>query len=121
MWNKRGYSDGKRRVSTQEKKLDEGGFLKLVIYFKFFGSCFSRNIGLQEKEKYWMSRALKTFGAIKMMFRVRSVSLGVKREFLYEREVLSLVTYAAETLGMRMDERYRLDILERNIHGICAE
>ena len=43
-----------------------------------------------------VGEVLEAFGASKIMFNVRSVSLGVKRK-LYERMVLPTVTYGAET------------------------
>lgn len=54
---------------------------------------------------------MKAFGAIKTMFNVRSVYLGVNMEFT-ERELVPTVTNVSETWGMRMDERQTLDVLK---------
>ena len=42
-----------------------------------------------------VAEGLKTFGAMKSMFNVRSVSLSVKRQ-LYEKVVMPTGTYRAE-------------------------
>ena len=64
--------------------------------------------------------ALKTFVAMSMMFNIRSVSLGVKRDF-YEGGVVATVTYAVETWGMRMDERHKLNFMKtRSLLSMCG-
>ena len=52
---------------------------------------------------------LKIFGAMKMMFNIRSAGSGVKRN-LYERVVVPTLMYAAETYGLRLNERHKLDV-----------
>ena len=48
--------------------------------FHSLGSCFSKDGGPQEYVKMRLGERLKTFGAMKMMFGVRSGRLGVRRE-----------------------------------------
>ena len=50
-----------------------------------------------------VGETLTIFDAMKMMFNVRSISLGVKAA-LYERVVVPTVTFGAEMWGMRMDD-----------------
>merc|ERR1712121_444092 len=63
----------------------------------------------------------KTFAAMKSMWKCRSVSLNVKKE-LYERIVVTTVTYGSETWDMRREERNKLDVSEmqclRNMCGV---
>ena len=47
---------------------------------------------------------------MKMIFNIISVDLSVERE-LYGSVVVPMVTYAAETLGMRMDVSHELDVM----------
>ena len=69
--------------------------------------------------KIRVREGLKAFGITKMMFNVRSVSLGEKRK-LYERALAPTVTYAAETWGMRWMRDY-LDVLEiKYLRSICG-
>ena len=57
--------------------------------------------------------------AFKLMFKVKSVSLGVKKE-LYESLLVSTVAYGVETLGMMKDERHKLGDLEiKCIRSTC--
>ena len=51
-----------------------------------------------------VGEGLKPFGLMEMIFNVKNVSLGVKRE-LYERVVRQTVTYGAETWVTRIEER----------------
>ena len=50
--------------------------MEVVKSFKYLGSCFRKNEGLQEDVEMSVDVELKTFGAMKMMFNVRNVSLG---------------------------------------------
>ena len=54
---------------------------------------------------------LKIFGAMKIRFIVRNMSLGVKRE-LYERVVCLTVSYGAQTWCMKIDERHKLGVMD---------
>ena len=48
---------------------------------------------------------------MKIMFYVRSVSLGVMCK-LYEKQVFSRVTYGVGTWDSMLDERHRLDVMD---------
>ena len=58
-----------------------------------------------------VGEGLKIFGAMKIMFNPRSVSLGVKRKF-FERLQVSPIMYGVETWGVRMDEKHKTVIME---------
>ena len=60
---------------------------------------------------------LKTFGAMKTMFNVRSVYSGANMEF-YESELVPTVTYGSEPWGMSLDERLTLDAIK---NYMCME
>ena len=55
-------------------------------------------------------RIFKPFSAKKKVFNVSSVSLDVTKEF-YERVVVPTKTCAAETWGMRIDEKHNEDVM----------
>ena len=52
---------------------------------------------------------IKIIDAMKMMFDVRRLSLGLKRK-LFERVVVPRLPFGTETLGVRMDERHERGI-----------
>lgn len=58
-----------------------------------------------------VGEGLETFGAMKMLYNVMIVGLGVKRKFY--KVVVATVIYGAETLGMRIriDERREPDVM----------
>ena len=58
-----------------------------------------------------MGERQKTFGTMKMMSIVGSVSLGVKKE-LYETVALPQVTCGMDTGGMKLDERHVIDAMD---------
>lgn len=70
-------------------------------YFKQLQSCFSRVGGPLE-----VVEARKNLWRSKTMFIVRSVCFGAKSE-LYERVLVSAVTFGAETWAMRIDRTQR--------------
>ena len=79
--------------------------MEVVNTFKFLGICFTVDRGAQQDMEKRVGEGVSTFGAVKMMFNVRSVSLGVKRE-VHGRVVVPTVTYGTETCGMRMDKKH---------------
>ena len=67
-----------------------------------------------------VGEGLKIFGGMKMMFIVRSVSLGMKKE-LYKRMVKSTVTYEVETWGLKMEEICKLNFIETKcLRSMCT-
>ena len=85
--------------------------MEVVSSFKYLGSCFSKDEGPHEDVKMTVGEGLKTFGALNMMFTVRSVSFGAKRQ-LYERVVVPTVPYGAVPFDMVMNETDKLDVME---------
>ena len=66
-----------------------------VRFFQVIGWSFSEIGGPQDDMKKRKGWGLKNFDALKIMFNVRSVSFGAKREF-YERVAVPTVTFGAE-------------------------
>ena len=111
---------GGERVQPQVEVLMNVETLEVVTSFKYLESCFNKDGALQEDVKMRVGEGLETFGVIKM-FNIRSVSLGVKREY-YERVVVSTVTYETESWGMHeVPERRKLDVMEMKCYGVSAE
>ena len=52
-----------------------GKIVKVLSYFKYSGSCFSKTGGQQEDVKMKEGEGLKTFGAMKMMLMVGSFEM----------------------------------------------
>ena len=52
---------------------------KAVISFNYFESCFSMDGGPQYDVEMRVNEGLTVFGAMKMVFKVMSLSLSVKR------------------------------------------
>ena len=70
------------RVTPYVVEMNEE-IMEVVSPLMYLESCFSKDGRSQEDIKMRVGEAPKTFGALKMPFKVRSVSSGVKRE-LYE-------------------------------------
>ena len=82
----------REEVAPQLEVKSNGKIMNFTILFKYLGSCFSNYGVLQEDVKM---RGIKTFAELKILFDVRSVGLGVKRE-LCEIRVVPTVTHGAE-------------------------
>ena len=75
-----------------------GESMEVVNTFKYLGSCFGSDGGVKEDVSMRVSEGMKTFGAMKRMWKGRSVTVGVKRD-LYERIVVPTVMYGSESWG----------------------
>merc|ERR1712074_59765 len=63
---------------------------------------------------------ITTFGAMKKMWKSRSLSVDLKRE-LYERIVVPTVMYGSESWGMKVEERGKLDVAEMKcLRSMCG-
>merc|ERR1711888_78008 len=80
-----------------------GDSLEEIQSFKYLGSCFSSDNGVGE--------GMRTFGAMKRLWNVRSVNVRAKKE-LYESVVVPTVMYGSEAWGLRVEERRKLDVME---------
>ena len=58
----------------------DGEIMKVASCFKYLEGCVSKDGVPQEDVKMKVGNGLKTFGALKRRFIVKSVSLGVRRE-----------------------------------------
>ena len=77
----------------------------------YLGSCFSCDGGVKEDVSMRVGEGMKTFGAVKRLWNVRSVNVRAKRE-LYERLVVPTVLYGSEAWSLRVEERSKLDVME---------
>ena len=66
-----------------------------------------------------VGEALKTYGTMRTMLNVRSVSYDMKSQ-LYKRVVVQTVTYRAENRGMTIDERGSLMVWKWSFNGVCT-
>ena len=71
--------------------------MEVNISFKYLGSNFNKDRGIQKYLKMRVGEPLKTFGAVKVC-NVRNIRLGVKKE-LSDIAVVLTVTYGAEIQG----------------------
>ena len=63
-----------------------------------------------------VGEGMKTFGAMKKMWKSRSLTVDLKRE-LYEKIVVPTVMYGSEFWGMKVEERGKLDVAEKYVWG----
>ena len=63
---------------------------------------------------------MKIFGVMKKMFNVRSVSLDMRKE-LYESVVASTTKYGPEPMVMTMEERHKLDAMEKKVSALYVK
>ena len=97
-----------------------GDSLEEVQSFKYLGSCFSSDGGVKEDVSMRVGEGMRTFGAMKRLWNVRSVNVRAKRE-LYERVVVPTVMYGSEAWGLRVEERRKLDVMEmRCLRSMCG-
>ena len=97
-----------------------GERMEVVNSFKYLGSCFSSDGGVKEDVSMRVGEGMKTFGAMKNMWKSRSLNVEVKRE-LYERIVVPTVMYGSETWGMKVEERNKLDVAEMKcLRSMCG-
>ena len=97
-----------------------GETMEEVQSFKYLGSCFSNDGGVKEDVSMRVGEGMKTFGAMKRLWNVRSVNVRAKRE-LYERVVVPTVMYGSEAWGLRVKERRKLDVMEmRCLRSMCG-
>ena len=97
-----------------------GERMEVVNSFKYLGSCFSSDGGVKEDVSMRVGEGMKTFGAMKRMWKSRSLNVEVKRE-LYERIVVPTVMYGSESWGIKVEERDKLDVAEMKcLRSMCG-
>jgi len=97
-----------------------GERMEVVNSFKYLGSYFSSDGGVKEDVSMRVGEGMKTFGAMKKMWKSRSLSVDLKRE-LYERIVVPTVMYGSESWGMKVEERGKLDVAEMKcLRSMCG-
>ena len=77
---------------------------EVITFFKYLEICSNKDGGPHEDVK-------TRVGAMKMMFYVRSASLGGLKE-LFETAAVPAVMFVAETCSIRIDETRKLDVLD---------
>ena len=58
-----------------------------------------------------VNEGCKVLGAVKGIMKNRGLGMGVKR-VLYEKGIVPTVTYGSELWGMKVSERWRLNVFE---------
>ena len=80
----------------------------------------TRNGEIGEEIKVRVGEAGKAMGGLRKLWKNREIGMGVKRG-LYESVVVPTVLYAAETWGMKAEDKRRLDVMEmRCLRNMCG-
>ena len=97
-----------------------GDVLKEVESFKYLGSVISRGGGVSKDVRQRTSEGAVAYGAMRSIWRERKVGMRVKCA-LYESIVVPKGTYAAESWGLRVEERKKLNVMEMNcLRNMCG-
>ena len=89
----------------------DGERLETVDCFKYLGSVLAAD-GKSEKDvSQRIVEGCKLLGAMKGMFKCRTVSMNAKRS-VYEGVVVPTVLYGAETWSVDMDIRHKINVFE---------
>ena len=94
--------------------------LEEVDSFRYLGSIVSKNGGVSEDVISRVNEGAKVSGAMNRIWRVRSLGVNVKR-MMYESIVVPTVLYGAETWGLNVREKRRLNVMEMKcLRSICG-
>ena len=94
--------------------------LEEVGSFKYLGSFVAANGGVEEDVRQRVGEGCKTMGVLNGLFKCRSLHMEVKRG-LYEGVVVPTVLYGAESWGLKVQERNRLNVFEmRCLRSMCG-
>ena len=97
-----------------------GEILEEVDSFKYLGSVVSRKGGVVEDVNARVNEGAKVGGALKSVWKVRSVSMGVKRK-MYGSIVVPTVLYGAECWAVKAAEKRRLNVFEMScLRSMCG-
>ena len=88
-----------------------GVLLEEVDCFKYLGSQISVEGGVEEDVKYRVNEASKVLGSMKRVCKSRQLGMNAKRR-LYEGVIVPTALYGAETWGLKVAEKKRLNVLE---------
>ena len=88
-----------------------GEVLEEVEKFKYLGSMVAAGGGVEADVCNRVNEGCKMLGAMKSVMKCRELGMNVKRE-LYERIIMPVVLYGAETWGLREAERQKLNVFE---------
>ena len=98
----------------------KGEVLEEVESFKYLGSIVGKNGGAVEDVISRVNEGAKVSGAMSRLWKVRSVGVNVKK-MMYERIVVPTVLYGAETWGLNVREKRRLDVMEMKcLRSMCG-
>ena len=97
-----------------------GEVLEEVECFEYLGACVAANGGIEMEVSHRVRKGYQAFGALKMVLKNRGLGMSAKRR-LYEGAIVPTTVYGAETWGMRLAERKRLNVLEmRCLRSMCG-
>lgn len=85
--------------------------LEQVDKFEYLGGQVAEEGGMEVEVTSRLGKASRVWGALGKVMRSRGLGLKAKRR-LYEAIVIPSAMYGAETWGLRMNERRRLNVLE---------
>ena len=111
--------------SSNERRMDlnlnlNGEILEEVNSFKYLGSIVSGRGGVFEDVRARVNEGAKAGGAMKSVWKVRSVSMEVKRA-MYESILVPTVLYGAECWTMKAEDRRRVNVLEMScLRSMCG-
>jgi len=88
-----------------------GEMLERVESFKYLGSQISMYGGVDEDVRYRVNEASKAWGGMKAVFKARQLGMNVKRR-LYEGVIVPTALYGAETWGMKVAEKKKVNVFE---------
>ena len=98
-----------------------GEALEEVECFEYLGACVAANGGIEAEVRHRVTKGYQAFGAMKTVLNNRGLGMSAKRR-LYEGVIVPTVLYGAETWGLRVAEKRRLNVLEmkclRSMSGV---
>ena len=98
----------------------DGQELEEVSCFKYLGAQVAAEDGVGSEVNHRVKEAVEVQGAMRDMWKVRSVGMNAKRR-MYESIVVPTALYGAETWAVNGRERKKLDVMEmRSLRSICG-
>ena len=98
----------------------EGERLEEVDDFKYLGGVITGDASIGMDVQQRVNGGMKVFGAVKSMWKVKSLSMKGKRA-MYQGIVVPTALYGAETWGASVRDRRRLDVMEMKcLRSMCG-
>ena len=96
---------GEMNIMIDDEVLEE------VAVIKYLGSLVTAVGGVETDVQQGVLEGSKVLGAVRRVLKSRTMSWGVKKT-LYRQVIVPMVTYGAETWGLREAERCRFNVFE---------